>query len=226
MHRSITPAALAAFLSCSAPAWATGASFIDGFYVADAQVKTDTVDFENGDGYGVKLRAMAGSNAFFTAEYMNNEYDPFTLTFSDGTLLGSRSERFEVEVETFRAGLGLHLPESPAYLRGEYVGYEAEISTTGSESDERVVGDPDREHGFGVHVGAIGRVGERLWFNAEVGYLDINDVGNGAEFLGGAGVDLIPGFGVFADYRYSSLREDGDDLEFGDLRVGLRASFL
>jgi hypothetical protein len=219
-------AAATAFLLNTAPSRATGASFIDGFYTADARVQSDGVDFDDGDGYGLKARAMLGENLFFTAEYTNNEYDPFRLTFQDGPLGALRRERFEVEVEMFRAGLGMHLPNSPAYLRGEYIGYEAEISTTGSEDDEEVVGEADREDGFGVHVGALGRFSERFWLNAEAGYVDINDVGSGAQFLGEIGLDIVQGFGAFAGYRYFQLRDDGDRLEFGEARVGLRLSFL
>jgi hypothetical protein len=206
-------------------AHATGASFIDGFYVADASVEAEDVEFKEGDGYGVKLRGMATPEVFVTAEYMNNEYDPFEVSIDGGVLGGVQSERFEIEVETFRIGLGAHLPQTPMYLRGEYVGYEAELSTTGSEGDEEIVGGQDREDGFGAHLGFIGRYGERFWLQAEAGYLDINDVGDGVELLGGAGVDFVPGFGLFADYRYSKLKEQGDELEFGDFRVGLRASF-
>lgn len=227
MNRAPLRVAVASFLLPYASAsHATGASFIDGFYVADARVESDRADFDDGDGYGLKARAMLGESAFFTAEYTNNEYDPFTLTFDDGFLGATRTERFEVEIETFRAGLGVHVPDSPAYVRGEYIGYEAEISTTGSESDERVVGEADREDGFGIHVGAIGRFAERFWLNAEVGYVDINDVGSGAQFLGEVGMDIVAGFGAFAGYRYFQSRDDGDRLEFGDARVGLRLSFL
>jgi opacity protein-like surface antigen len=205
---------------------ATGASFVDGYYVADAEVAGGNADFDDGDGFGLKARAMLGDNLFLTGEYMNNEYEPFDLTFVDGLLGGSRTERFEIEVETFRAGLGIHMPESPVYLRGEYVGYEAEISTTGSESDERVAGNADREDGFAVHLGTMGRLGERVWLHGEAGFLNINDVGEGVELLGGLGFDFTPGFGVFADYRYSNLSERNDDLEFRDARVGLRMSFM
>lgn len=226
MKRAPICAALASFLLPSA-SYATGASFIDAFYVADARVESnDGVDFDDGDGYGFKARGMLGESLFFTAEYMNNEYDPFRITFVDALPGTTRSERFEVEIETFRAGLGVHLPESPGYVRAEYIGYEAEISTTGSEDDEEVVGDADREDGFGVHVGAIGRFAERFWLNAEVGYVDINDVGSGAQFLGELGVNIVGGLGAFAGYRYFQLRDDGDRLEFGDARVGLRYSFL
>jgi hypothetical protein len=221
----------AALVACSGLPFATasratGASFIDAFYVADARIESDGADFDDGDGYGFKGRGMLGENLFFTAEYVNNEYDPFRLTFQDGPLGAARTERFEVEVETFRVGLGIHLPESPAYVRGEYIGYEAEISTTGSERDEEVVGEADREDGFGVHAGAIGRFAERFWLHAEVGYIDINDVGAGAQFLGEIGVDIVAGFGAFAGYRYFQLRDDGDRAEFGDARLGLRLSFM
>lgn len=205
---------------------ATGASFLDAFYVPFAEVSGNGPDLEDGDGYGLKGRGMLGENLFFSAEYMNNEYDPFHITFADGPLGAVRTEQFEVEIETFRVGLGVHLPEAPAYIRGEYIGYEAEISTTGSEDDEEVLGEADREDGFGAHVGVLGRYGERLWFQAEVGYVDINDVGGGAQFLGGAGFDFVPGFGVFVDARSFQLREDGDTFEFNDVRAGIRGSFM
>jgi hypothetical protein len=226
MNRLLATMTAAMLSTYASSALATGASFIEGFYVASAEVNGDGPDLDDGDGFGLEARAMLGENLFFTAEYLNNEYEPFDITFVDGVLGATRRERFEVEIETFRAGLGVHLPDSPVYLRGEYIGYEAEISTTGSEDDEEVLGQADREDGFGVHVGAIGRYGERFWLQAEVGYVDVNDVGNGAQFRGGVGFDFIPGLGVFADARSFQLRDEGDRSEFNEVRVGLRASFL
>lgn len=227
MKRFVTQVTIASLsFSYASSTLATASSFLDAYYVPFAEVSGAGPDLEEGDGYGLKGRGMLGEDFFLSVEYMNNEYEPFEITFVDGVLGEIRTEHFEVEIETFRVGLGTHFPESPAYVRGEYIGYEAEISTTGSEDDEAVLGSEDREDGYGAYVGVLGRYGERIWFQAEVGYVDINDVGGGAHFLAGAGFDFARGFGLFTDARSFQLREDGDQFEFNDLRVGLRMSFM
>lgn len=202
----------------------TTPSYLDLYYVGIAELEADDVEFDDGDGFGAKGRFMVTPDIFLSAEYQNSEYDPFNAQTTDvfGQVF---NRRFEIEVETFRVGGGVHFAESPFFVMGEYIGFEAELSTTGSEGDEEVVGEDSDESGFGVHGGIDGQFNEMLGLHAQIGYIDVGDVGSGVEALIGASLSFNPGLGVFVDYRYSDLEEGNSQTELTDVRVGLRVSF-
>lgn len=224
--RILAVPACAALSLLTVPAMAQDAkpaSYLDLFYVAKADLEVDDFQFDKGDGFGAKGRFTIMDTAFLSAEYQNNEYDPFERQNAGG-ILGPTTTRFEVEVETIRAGAGLYFAETPFFVMGEYIDYEAELSTTGNEADEDTVGDDVDDDGFGVHGGIDGKFGEALGLQAQIGYVDIGTVGDGMEFLVGASFSFNPGFGVFADYRRSELKDDSKTTP-EDLRVGLRLAF-
>lgn len=213
--------AAAAFLPVAASANTTLPSYLDLFYAAASEIEIGDADFDDGDGYGAKGRFVLPGGLFFAGEYQNLEYDPFDV--DNGGLLGG-STRFEIELESWRAGLGYHLAETPFYLLGEYIGYESEFSTTGAEADEETLGDDIDESGYGVHAGINGRLTDFLALNGQIGYVDVGDAGDGMEYLVGASLGFGSSLGLFADYRFTDLEEDVDT-EISGFRVGLRLAF-
>lgn len=200
-------------------------SYLDLYYVAMADVEVNDFEFDDGDGFGAKAHlVLPGDLLFLTGEYQNNEYDPFKRSTTD-VLGGVTDTRYEIEVETLRAGLGMHFAQTPFYIRGEYIGYEGEVSTTGNETDEETIGEDQDEDGYGVHAGIDGMFSEALGLYAQVGYVDIGDVGNGFEGLVGASLSFGSALGVFVDYRYSDLEKKDSTTEVSDARVGLRLLF-
>lgn len=219
----------AALLAAPLPAALAGSS-LDLYYVGITELEVDNTaggdfSFDDGDGYGAKGRFKLTDELFLAGEYQNVEYDE--LSFDSGTpSVSSDDVGLERELETWRAGLGYQFAETPFYLKGEYIGLESELSTTGDEGDEDEVGGDIDEDGFGAHLGATGQPMEKLSLTAQIGYLDIGDV-DGLEYLIGAALHFTDRFGIFADYRYTSLSGDGDDYELNlsDARVGLRLMF-
>lgn len=221
---SVAISALATLSFASLPARAAEVmtpSYLDLYYVAIAELELDDFDFDDGDGYGAKGRFMLLDNLFLSGEYQNSEYDPFDR---DDNVLPGGETRFEVEIETYRGGLGFYFGDSPFFVMGEYIGFESEFSTTGEEDDEEGLGDDFDETGYGAHAGIDGTFGEGLGLHAQVGYVDVGDAGDGIEYLGGISFAFTPGIGLFADYRYTDLEEDIDST-LKDARVGLRISF-
>lgn len=200
------------------------ASYLDLYYVAKADLDVNDFEFDDGDGFGGKGRFTLADTFFLSGEYQNNEYDPFEE--QGGTVLNPITTRYEVEIETFRIGGGVYFAETPFFVAGEYIDYEAEVSTTGSENEEETVGEDTDDSGFGVHAGVDGTFGPGVGLHAQVGYVDIGDVGDGVEFLVGGSFSFTPGFGIFADYRRADLKNGDDNFEPADLRVGLRLSFI
>lgn len=197
-------------------------SYLDLYYIALAEVEFgDEFEYEEGDGYGAKGRFMILDNLFLSGEYQNSEYDPFD--FDDGSPFRDAT-RIEIEIETYRGGLGFYFGDTPFFVMGEYIGYEVEVSTTGDERDEERLGDDIDETGFGAHAGFDGVFGENFGLHAQAGYVDFGDAGDGLELLGGLSFSFTPGIGVFADYRYTALDED-IETDIADARVGLRISF-
>ncbi|MGQ0622630.1 MAG: hypothetical protein ACT4QA_22440 [Panacagrimonas sp.] len=215
--------ALAAMTSFLLPAAAMAQektpSYIDLYYVALADLEVNDFKFDNGDGYGGKGVFVLG-NLFIAGEYQNLEYDPFDR---DNGVFGGET-RVEVEVESYRGGLGVYLGDSPFYVMGEYIGFESEFSTTGEEDDEEGLGEDIDGDGYGVHAGIDGTFGGAIGLHAQAGYVDVGDAGDGFEWLAGGSFSFTPGIGVFADYRDSDLEKDVD-LSLQNVRVGLRISF-
>lgn len=176
---------------------------LDLYYI-DANVEVTTPiagSFEEGgDGFGIKGMFAVADGIFLAGEYQTSTYDDSDTDF-----------------QQIRGGVGFALAtESPLTWFGLVEGISFEFDD-GSEDDS--------DSGYGVHVGGHYDFSEIFALGARVGYVDIDDA-SGIEWLVDANIAISPGFGLFADYRLTSLEDDADDeIEFDDLRVGVRLLF-
>lgn len=190
-------------------AQAASLSYLDAYYIPDSTLEleddTDSIESEEGDGFGVKLAAMLGENVFLAGEYQS----------TDNEQLGGSA--INATVDSARIGLGFNT-STPFYGLIEYINYEAEVeSGLGSGSDS--------ESGFGAHIGANIDLFEHLTLEARGGYLDVGD-SDGFEYLAGIGLNLDKNFGLFVDYRVTELDTKEDlTLTVTDLRTGFRFRF-
>lgn len=220
---------------CAAPFTAAqAAADLDLYYTPYSQIKFkdgagNTLNFDDGDGAGVKGHFGVTDYLFVSGEYEKNKYDDINVNgtpvipgFPGSTL--SVDER----VEQYRAGLGFNFVTTPFYVLGEYIGIESRTRVdNGSSASES---DKNKDEGWGAHLGAKGTVlNDYVSLNAEVGYVDVGD-SDGLEVLAGAAVKVVKHLSVFADYRYTSLTTGSDDAgdydtRLGEARVGARLSF-
>ena len=167
--------------------------YVDGFYVADAQI--DDPDLE-GDGFGAKGAFSLAERVFLTGEYQDVSYDDVG-----------------VDLSQLRFGAGYRAPiggSTLAFVQAEYLDIDLEVDGAGSADDS----------GYGVHAGLRGENG-RLGVTVKVGYLDVADL-DGVEYEIEADYRFSDWIGAFAGYRVSDLSGDDDaELKLQDLRVGL-----
>ena len=153
---------------------------------------------DDGDGFGVKGRALVADQVFLHGEYQSVEYDS------------------NLELDQLRAGLGLFSPlNASTNLVGKVEYINADLDA-GPGSDD--------ENGFGVHGGVEIGLSREISLVGTVGYVDIGDF-NGPEFLIGGRLQPNPNISVFADYRVTQLSDSGADLDFDDLRLGVGFHF-
>lgn len=178
---------------------------IDAYYVVSPEIEVDLdgvgeATFDEGDGIGVKGRFQLDPTLFIAGEYQANEYDEI--------------EGIEVDAQfdQLRGGIGVRFGESsPFYALAEVINAEIEID---NESDD--------ETGYGLHLGLNAPLGDRASVYGQVGYVDVD--GDGPEFLVGAAVQFTDTFGLFIDYRHTTLDSDDVEFTFSDLRAGLRVA--
>ena len=203
MHYGMCAASLVAAMI---PGLANAADIVGAFdlyYVADAGLELDVDDvgnaeFDDGDGFGVKGRVELAPQIFVAGEYQANDYDNLAGSDVSG------------EVDQIRGGLGFRFVEgSPYYAFGEIISFD--LTLNGESADET---------GYGLHVGANAPVGNGLNLYGQVGYVDVDIAG--VEFLGGIAFMFSDQVGAFADYRHSTLDDDGVEFTVADVRVGLR----
>jgi len=191
-------------------------SYFDLYYLPSAKIKAST-DFglgtvtakDEGDGYGVKTHIGLGQNFFLAGEYQANDYSPEQ----------NDNEEFERDLNIYRFGAGMFIPETPFFVEGEYIGIDigGNDSTNADEDEDR--------NGYGVHAGVSSTFGERVTLNAKVGYVDVDDL-DGFEYLVGGAFNFTQHLGVFADYRGSDLKGSNDNkLELNEFRTGVRFAF-
>ncbi|MFA5939998.1 MAG: outer membrane beta-barrel protein [Sinimarinibacterium sp.] len=176
---------------------------LDLYYV-DAGVEVTVPGFgsfdEDGNGYGVKGMFAIADSIFLSGEYQTSNYDDSDTDF-----------------EQIRGGVGFAFAaEAPMTWFGlaEAIRIKTDDGT-----------DSDSDSGFGLHVGGRFDFSQAFSLGARVGYIDIDEA-DGVEWLVDAGLAISPGFGLFADYRLTSLEdEDNDEIEFDDLRLGVRLLF-
>lgn len=191
-------------------------SYFDLYYVVSAEIEASAATGfgtvtakDDGDGYGVKTRLGLGELFFLAGEYQANDYSPEQ----------DDNEELERDLNVYRLGGGVFLPNSPFFVEGEYIGIDI-----GGDDDTSVDEDED-SNGYGLHLGAAVPLGERLMLNAKLGYVDIDDT-DGFEYLVGGAFNFTQHLAVFADYRGSNLEgSNSSELKLNDFRTGVRFTF-
>lgn len=185
-----------ALMISSSFAQAANQNFVDG-YLVFGEVEVGS-NSEDGDGLGVKAAGQVHERIFLTGEFQNVDID---------------NSRGEIEQLRFGAGFGPGMGarnEGP-YGRVEYVTFDNDFG-------------PDND-GLGGTVGYAIPIDSRFRLHGEFGYLLLDDL-DGPELTLGGSYEVIPNFGIFADYRRSFLELDnGADVDLSDFRLGGRFYF-
>ena len=188
-------------------------SYFDLYYLPSAELKasqtiggvTGTGKLD-GDGYGVKTRLGFGEMFFVSGEYQANDY----TTDEDD------NEDLDRDLNIYRVGGGIAVPNTPFFVEGEYIGIDVGDDNEGADEES---------NGYGIHGGAAMTLGERVTLNAKIGYIDVDDF-DGFEYLVGGSFNVFGSFAVFADYRGTDLEGGGSSkLELNDFRTGVRFTF-
>lgn len=206
MKRSLLGMVAATMFGAPLAASAHGSSYVDGFgVVADTEteiVGVGTADDE-GDGGGIKAQLDLGG-VFLTGEYQAVDYDDT-----------------EIELDQARVGIALGPGAGNGggfYGGAEYVNFSFDFPGIPDDDEE----DQD---GFGGHIGYAIPLSELVRLYGQVGYVKLDDI-DGPEFLAGIAVELLPNFGLFADYRATDFEDDEEnELSFDDARFGVRFTF-
>lgn len=181
---------------------------LDAYYVAVGDVEIDDAGFDDGDGFGLRGRFTVSDYGFVSFEYQESDYESL-----DGTLV-------DAELTGVRAGVGVNFGAGvPFYASAEFVSYDMESSpeTLNVSADDK---------GYAVHLGAAGALSDLLQMHGQIGYVDVDSLGDGMEFQFGAAFMLTEAAGLFADFRYTTLTDDADvERRFNDIRVGVRFAF-
>src|SRR3546814_10529933 len=89
-------------------AFAATPGYLDGYYIADSKLKLEgsgaSAD-DNGDGFGLRVRAPIGDAVFVVAEYQTATVDNFA------------GGGFDVDIDQIRAGLGYRSEEHTSELQ-------------------------------------------------------------------------------------------------------------
>lgn len=193
-------------------AFAATPAYLDGFYTVDSKLKLEVPGAsadDNGDGFGLRVRAPIGEAAFVAAEYQTASID----NFSGGG--------FDVDIDQIRAGLGYMFGEPQLRFGGvvEYVHLKLDAGG----------GDDSTPDGYGLHGRAEFSPLPAATLYTQLGYVHVSDHGtaDGFEWQIGAAYNFTPMFGAFVDYRSTDLDDSGDDVEYklDDVRLGLRWNF-
>ncbi|HEY9546973.1 MAG TPA: outer membrane beta-barrel protein [Solimonas sp.] len=191
-------------------AFAATPGYLDGYYIADSKLKLEgsgaSAD-DNGDGFGLRVRAPIGDAVFVVAEYQTATVDNFA------------GGGFDVDIDQIRAGLGYMFGEPQLRFGGvaEYVHLKLDAGG----------GDDLKPDGYGLH----GRVEfapiSAATLYTQLGYVHVSDHGtaDGFEWQIGAAYNFTPMFGAFVDYRATDLDADDVDYKLNDVRLGLRWNF-
>jgi hypothetical protein len=168
-------------------------------------------DSESIDGDGGGMAMWLGNGwGLFTAEFQKNKLDG-----------SSGGVGIDAHARQLRVGLGgqfINTPQAGAWLRAEYLDFDADLSVDGLGSAD------DTQKGYGIHAG--GRMGQGpLNGYAEIGRIELDDL-DGWEYRLGA--NYQPGIvGGLVEYRFTDLKTDnlGIKEEYEDIRVGVRIAF-
>lgn len=194
----LTPLMLSATLTAQADVNA----HVDAYFVPKANFDVVLPGYGSGsvdgDGYGLRGEAVNADGFLANAEYQKVTYDS------------------DIDLTQFRLGIGIQ-SQGDAQLAGiaEYVRQE--------------LGNAEAT-GLGIHGRATFKVAAPVRLSLQVGVLKLTDAVDtdmsGPEFSVAGSYQLTPKASIFADYRVSSLKDDGDnEFTFKDLRVGGRYTF-
>lgn len=220
-HHSLIAAAALTVVPFTA---AQAAADLDAYWTPFASAKvgsgSDALDFDDGNGWGVKGKFGLTDLFFLSGEFEKNRFDDISV---QGGFL-QFDDNVQLRTEQYRGGLGFRFPETPFYAYGEYVGFESKIRVDNGVS--AVESDKDKSEGWGGHLGAQGKVlNDKLTLMTEIGYVDIGDV-DGLEVTAGGAVEIVKHLSIFADYRYTSLAGGNNpDVRLDEARLGARFSF-
>lgn len=191
----ILSAAAACFLS--APSFAQGDNYVDGFF-ALSEFDAGPVD-DDGTGFGLKGEFEVADQLFIGGLYESIEYDDFNADVDQLRLGGAY-------------GPGAGSRNEGVYGRAEYV----ELDFDG----------PEEQDGLGAHIGYAKPLAPAFRVYGEAGYLFLDDV-DGPELLIGGTFQLNPNIAVFSDFRGAFLDVDNSntDVDLTTFRVGARFLF-
>ena len=221
-HSLIAAAALTVVPLTAAQAAADLDAYWTPYAAAKAGSGSSALDFDGGDGWGVKGKFGLTDLFFLSGEYEKNKFDDISVA---GGIFGGNGNA-ELRTEQYRGGLGFRFPETPFYTYGEYIGFESKTRINIPGPLGSVTRENDKSEGWGGHLGAQGKVlNDKLTLMAEVGYVDIGDV-DGLEATAGGAVEIVKHLSIFADYRYTSLTGGNNpDVRLDEARLGARFSF-
>lgn len=136
----------------------------------------------------------------------------------------------DTEVDELRAGAGytFQLSETAsAYVEANYAVISLDATASSGTVSESVSAETN---GFVVAAGGSFAVLPTFSVYGRAGYIsvedeDSNETGNGPEFLVGADYSASDVFGLFAEYRYATLKFDDGDNDLSGYRGGLRLKF-
>ncbi len=186
-------------------------------------------ELESGDDTGsvtIEGRELGFRGAFNVGRgiFLRGEYSAFN---GDDTLSGVD---IDAQVDELRAGAGytFQLSETAsAYVEANYavISFDATASS-GSVSEST----SSEANGFVLAAGGSLNVLPTVSVYGRAGYIsvedeDSNESGTGPEFLVGADYSVSDVFGVFAEYRYATLKFDDGDNDLSGYRGGLRLKF-
>lgn len=136
----------------------------------------------------------------------------------------------DTEVDELRAGAGytFQLSEAAsAYVEANYAVISLDATASSGAVSESISAETN---GFVVAAGGSFAVLPTLSVYGRAGYIsvedeDSNESGTGPEFLVGADYSVSDVFGLFAEYRYATLKFDDGDNDLSGYRGGLRLKF-
>lgn len=157
MHTGLIAVSLSA-MAFHASAQQPSVGHIDGYYIPNAEIEASAgpaTFSDDGDGFGVKGRALVAEQIFINGEYQSVEYDG------------------NDELDQLRAGLGLL---SPLNATTNLVGKVEYINIDDNVEDES---------GFGVHGGVEIGLSPEISLVGTVGYVDVDDFNGPEFLIGG-----------------------------------------
>ena len=149
MFRNVLGITLLVF---AAPALAGDLSY-NYFQLDYRRIDVDDISVD-GDGFGLGGAFEVGENWFIVAGYATADLD------------------FGVDLDQLEAGVGYHADMSEnadVFATLSYVSVEASAPGVGSLDD----------NGFGIRVGVRGMVNEQVELTGSIGYVDLDDFGDG-----------------------------------------------